>query len=282
MQLIQLPAHVCFPNQDTAAESFIDWVFPAIQERVQACLSQHWTAEDDNWFRDRAILTSRNELAANINEQILALLDASTDFVAKSVDSIVDPEPEDEVNFPSEYLNSLILSGLPPHELHLRRGAIVILIRNLNRDRGICNGCRCLVLGMSIRMLDVRILSGPSKGERLLLPRMRLDSSAQELPFTLRRRQFPIRLAWAMSIHKAQGQTLTRCGVYLPDPVFTHGQLYVAASRSSTPSGLKFLLGQNLGHGFQDSADNEFEGPYTQHCLSPSSTPEFGPARATH
>ena len=116
-------------------------------------------------------------------------------------------------------------------------------------------------------MLDVRLLSGPSRGQRLLLPRMRLDNGAQELPFILRRRQFPVRLAWAMSIHKAQGQTLTCTGVYLPDPVFTHGQLYVAASRSSTPSGLKFLLGKNLGHGFQDSEDNEFDGPYTHNIV---------------
>ena len=96
---------------------------------------------------------------------------------------------------------------------------------------------------------------------------MRLDSSVQELPFIIRRLLFPVRLAWAMSIHKAQGQTLQRCGVYLPDPAFTHGQLYVGASRSNAPSGIKFLLGQSEGHGYQDGQSNEYSGPFTHNIV---------------
>ena len=54
----------------------------------------------------------------------------------------------------------------------------------------------------------------------------------------LRRCQFPIRLCFAMSTNKAQGQTLEFVGIYLPDHVFTHGQLYVAFSRVQRPSAL--------------------------------------------
>jgi ATP-dependent DNA helicase PIF1 len=43
------------------------------------------------------------------------------------------------------------------------------------------------------------------------------------MPFTLRRRQFPVRPAFAMTINKAQGQTLKMVGIFLPKPVFTHG-----------------------------------------------------------
>jgi hypothetical protein len=54
--------------------------------------------------------------------------------------------------------------------------------------------------------------------------------------------QFPVRLAFAMTINKAQGQTLQRVGVCLDTPCFSHGQLYVAASRVGDPSGLKFAV----------------------------------------
>jgi len=50
-----------------------------------------------------------------------------------------------------------------------------------------------------------------------------------------------------MTINKSQGQTLNRVGVYLPRPVFSHGQLYVALSRVSTPSGLKVLICNKRG-----------------------------------
>jgi len=62
------------------------------------------------------------------------------------------------------------------------------------------------------------------------------------LPFTLRRRQFPVRPAFAMTINKAQGQTMQRVGVLLDEPVFSHAQLYVASSRSGDPRDIKFCV----------------------------------------
>ena len=56
------------------------------------------------------------------------------------------------------------------------------------------------------------------------------------------RRQFPIRLAFAMTINKAQGQSLKRVGIYLKRPVFAHGQLYVALSRAGIPSETRVLI----------------------------------------
>ena len=51
------------------------------------------------------------------------------------------------------------------------------------------------------------------------------------MPFNLKRRHFPVRLAFATAINKAQGQTLGRMGLFLSTPVFSHGQLYAALSR---------------------------------------------------
>jgi ATP-dependent DNA helicase PIF1 len=60
-------------------------------------------------------------------------------------------------------------------------------------------------------------------------------------PFKFKRKQFPIRLSFAMTINKAQGQTIPNVGVYLPEPVFSHGQLYVALSRATARSNIKIL-----------------------------------------
>jgi ATP-dependent exoDNAse (exonuclease V) alpha subunit len=63
-------------------------------------------------------------------------------------------------------------------------------------------------------------------------------------PFKFRRKQFLIRLSFAMTINKAQGQTIPNVGVYLLDPIFSHGQLYVALSRTTSRINIKILVVQ--------------------------------------
>jgi ATP-dependent DNA helicase PIF1 len=94
---------------------------------------------------------------------------------------------------------------------------------------------------MTNRVLHVKIITGPCAGEQAFIPQITL-TSMDELPFELHRRQFPVRLAFAMTINKSQGQSLGTVGLDLRDPVFAHGQFYVGVSRGTNWSRVKVLL----------------------------------------
>ena len=79
-------------------------------------------------------------------------------------------------------------------------------------------------------------------GKRAFLPRIKIKTSASDgLPFVLSRKQFPVRLSFAITINKSQEQTIPNVGIYLPRHVFSHGQLYVALSRGVSQTTTRVL-----------------------------------------
>ena len=102
------------------------------------------------------------------------------------------------------------------------------MLRNIDPKSGLCNETRLLYCGFYMHMLDVEILTGHHVGKRTFLPRIKhkITESAC-LPFVLIRKQFSMRLSFAITINKSQGQTVPIVGIYLPRHVFSHGQLYM-------------------------------------------------------
>lgn len=82
--------------------------------------------------------------------------------------------------------------------------------------------------------------------------------SDSNLPFILRRRQFPVTLAFSMTITKSQGQTFDHVGIDLQTPVFSHGQLYVSLSRASDAANLKVKITQTHEQGRIFADEREF------------------------
>lgn len=142
----------------------------------------------------------------------------------------------------TEFLNSLTTSGLPNHKINVKIGSPIMLLRNLDQNEGLCNGTRLIITRLANHIIEAEIISGKNLGTRVLIPRMSMSPSQSPWPFKLIRRQFPIIVSYAMTINKSQGQSLATVGLYLPKPVFSHGQLYVALSRVQTKKGLKVII----------------------------------------
>jgi hypothetical protein len=99
-----------------------------------------------------------------------------------------------------------------------------------------------VVRGFQRNVIDAEIVMGQHTRDRVFLPRIPLCPSDDAMfPFRFKRKQFPIRLSFAMTINKSQGQTIPIVDLYLPEPVFSHGQLYVALSKATAKSNIKIL-----------------------------------------
>ena len=119
---------------------------------------------------------------------------------------------------------------MPQHKISLKIGAPILIMRPLDPPRT-CNGNKAIITDLKRNLLICKISSGKFKDEVVIIPRIPTIPSDTELPFTLRHVQFPIKLSFAMTINKSQGQTMNNVGISLETGAFTHGQLYVALSR---------------------------------------------------
>jgi ATP-dependent DNA helicase PIF1 len=206
-----------------------------LQEKIYPNLPTNYV--DMEWLSERTILSPHNASVNSMNEELLQKLPGET-HICRSIDTAL--TPDESLLYPTEFLNSLNPPGLPQHKLQLKIGCPVILLRNLNPPLA-TNGTRCILTRISRCILEVQVAVGHYKGEKMLIPRIPLMPTSSDLPFNFKRLQFPVKLCLSMTINKAQGQTFKHVGIDLREDCFSHGQLYVAASRTGSPNNLTVL-----------------------------------------
>lgn len=208
-----------------------------------------------------AILASTNEAVGRWNAEIQSRIVGEA-ITLRSVDRLADTDDPANTTLVSvlseEVLNTFTSTDVPPHELQLKEGDVCLVMRNLARRPALINNARVIVRTIRAYTITVQLLSAtPALNNTLhVIPRIyfRFKPSGEHNVlifghlagqtvslcigchvagscFYVLRKQFPLRLAYSVTVNRAQGQELSRVLYDVDDTPFSHGQCYVALSR---------------------------------------------------
>lgn len=181
---IEIPNDILIPRLDSAIDDIIKSTYPNLEISYSNPI----------YLRERAIIAPKNDTIDEINSRVLSLVPSHEKNYLSS-DTLVESSRGHgnlDLLYPVEFLNSLQFKGIPPHNLVLKIGAPVMLLRNLNQSAGLCNGTRLIITQLGDRVLEAEIITGSHIGHKVLLPRIALHVSSTKWPFVLSRRQFPV------------------------------------------------------------------------------------------
>jgi ATP-dependent DNA helicase PIF1 len=229
--MVQIPNYI---DQPRSIDDLINCIYPV--ELLRQAIT------NPTALSGRCLLSILNTTVTELNSIILQRLPGLARTYLSLDIHVTDGVSDDLHEFPVEQLQSIDLPSLPPSRLNLKIGTPVMLLRNLCPQDGLCNGTRMVITNLRSHCIEARILGGDFDSQLRLIPRIKLTATDPSLGIEISRKQFPIRISFAMTINKSQGQSFHTVGLDLRTPVFTHGQLYVGVSRTLSVEGLSILL----------------------------------------
>jgi ATP-dependent DNA helicase PIF1 len=199
---IKIPSHMRLLAEDCSLKGLIRTIYPDHQRH----------SGDAMYLMQRSILAPKNIDVDEVNNAILeslskelhTYLSANSLIPTKKGASAVLGVSMDSL-YLVEFLNTLQFSGIENHKLELKVGMPILLLRNFNQSIGLCNGIRLIVNKLGQCVIEAEIITGNNVSKHVFIPRIIMSPSGTNWPFVLRHRQFPIRVAFAMTINKSQG-----------------------------------------------------------------------------
>ncbi|XP_074310974.1 uncharacterized protein LOC141646884 [Silene latifolia] len=177
---IELPDDILIKNVDDPVAAIVHSTYPSFVTEYQ----------NSDYLQERAILAPTHEIVETINDYVLSLIPADEKIYYCS-DEISKEESNSEIHevYSTDFLNSIKCSGLPNHELKLKVGASIMLLRNIDQRQGLCNGTRLVVTNLGVRVIRATVLTGSNKGDRVHIARITLTSSdSTKFPIKFERR----------------------------------------------------------------------------------------------
>ncbi len=194
-------------------------------------LNQQWTQPIQQKKDEFTItLTTTNQAAHKINLEQLGQLDGTLSRYPAKISGLVSPN-----QYPAEEM------------LSLKPGAQVMLLRN-DPNKRFANGSLAKIVSLQESSIEIQLEEHSESihiepYEWEILKYRIEDRQSQSLSTEVvgRFMQYPLRLAWAVTIHKSQGKTFDRVIIDMGNGAFESGQAYVALSRCRTSDGIRLL-----------------------------------------
>jgi ATP-dependent DNA helicase PIF1 len=189
----------------------------------------------------RAMLAVHNDRVAQHNLAVLDQLPGPVihaygrEVVVSDKNTVAEPDIVSD-----EFLERVHDVNAPDHRIMLKAGCLITLLRNLQPDAGILNGTRLRVTNVTSKFVVASTLTAVP--QRVFLPRIKFPIRIPGSELHICRYQFPIRLAYSVTVNKSQGKTLDRVCYDDRSGAFSHGQPYVAPGRVRSIQDVAFLV----------------------------------------
>jgi hypothetical protein len=118
-------------------------------------------------------------------------------------------------------------------------------MRNLDVNEGLVKNRRVVLESLHRKIAEIRLLDSNAPNTTFCIPRITFQFQPNYCPWTIQRRQFPLRLAYATTFNSCQGLTLDKVVLDFRTDVFAHGQLYTSISRVRNREACRKLLSED-------------------------------------